>query len=339
MLKNSNIQIFNFIVIFIILFFFNIFTNKEITFYGKSIGTIYKIKILNIKKINNEHIKIITNNFLSNMNKSLSIYNKMSEVNYFNISLKSYFSPSNDFLTLFFISKIICDFSEGTWNPNINSINYIWQLNQKKIINKSNYIFNIHYILDNTDLKKIINIKKFGYLKKKNTNILIDFSSIAKGFIVDHLTLFFKKNRLKNFLIEIGGEIYAKTTKKNTWEIGIFNPKKKINNIYSFNSIFLNNKAMATSGNYYNFVKYSKIILPHIINPISGNPISNLICSVSIIANNCTVADSFGTILMLVNPKDSIYIINSLEKIECIIIIANDNGIHNKYISNGFFNI
>ena len=63
-------------------------------------------------------------------------------------------------------------------------------------------------------------------IRKKDSRVQIDLSSIAKGFAVDKLF-----NSLKNYdelFIEIGGEIRTRSKNKD-WKIGINTPI--INNI------------------------------------------------------------------------------------------------------------
>ena len=62
-------------------------------------------------------------------------------------------------------------------------------------------------------------------------------------------------------------------------------------------AVNLENKAMATSGDYRNYHEYEGRFYPHIINPLSGFPIDHSVASVSVIADSCTIADAMATAL------------------------------------------
>ena len=89
---------------------------------------------------------------------------------------------------------------------------------------------------------------------KKYSEIYLDFNSIAKGFGIDVVARFLEQKKIKNFLVEIGGEIRAKGAKKNNipWSIKLVDPINK-NGVDGLKKINLSNKSMATSGNYRKF--------------------------------------------------------------------------------------
>ena len=82
---------------------------------------------------------------------------------------------------------------------------------------------------------------------------------------------------------------------------------------------------MATSGTYNNFFEKGGIEYSHILNPKSGYPIENNIVSTTVIARECIDADALATMLMLMDLKEGIEIINSIDNTECLIVTKNSN--------------
>ena len=87
--------------------------------------------------------------------------------------------------------------------------------------------------------------------------MMLDFSSIAKGFGVDCVARLFDRKGIKNYMIDIGGELVLKgqNSKMETWRIGV---NKPIDDSLSVNQelqtvLEITNAGMATSGNYRNF--------------------------------------------------------------------------------------
>ncbi len=87
------------------------------------------------------------------------------------------------------------------------------------------------------DIEKAMHISGYGKidlkdkenrLKKKDRETYIDLSSIAKGYGVDQVALTLEKFNIKNYMVEIGGEIRTKGKKgKLPWRIAIESPRKE----------------------------------------------------------------------------------------------------------------
>ena len=109
-------------------------------------------------------------------------------------------------------------------------------------------------------------------------------------------------------MIDIGGELRCNgNNNKANWIIGIENPIS--NDVYV--KTIINNQSIATSGTYNNFSVYDGIQYSHIINPMTGYPISNNILSCTIIAKECVDADALATMLMVLPAYEGLNIINT----------------------------
>ena len=104
------------------------------------------------------------------------------------------------------------------------------------------------------------------------------------------------------------------------WSVGISEPDKQFSNQNLFKIIRLNNHAIATSGNYRNFLEINKKTYSHIIDPKTGFPVDNQIVSASVISKDCTFADGLATALMVMDMQKAIALVNRLEDTECMII-------------------
>ena len=94
-------------------------------------------------------------------------------------------------------------------------------------------------------------------------------------------------------------------------------------------STFLNNSAIATSGNY----RKNRIDsitgerYTHLIDPKKGEPIRSKILSVSVIANDCTTADAFATALMVMPLNLGLEIVNNFNDLNAYWIVAEKDSI------------
>ena len=134
---------------------------------------------------------------------------------------------------------------------------------------------------------------------------------------------------IQNFKVEIGGEVYCNGKKFNRqWKIGLQNPFYGSDTNKILKIISLNNMALATSGNYHNYLEIDGIRYSHTIDPSTGFPVTHDIVSVSVVAKNCATADAYATALMVLDIDKGIELINSFDELEAVII--NGNKTNNK---------
>ena len=139
---------------------------------------------------------------------------------------------------------------------------------------------------------------KNNVLIKNDPKPYIDFNAIAKGYAVDLIAEFLDSKTVGNYMINIGGELRTKginIDKQSGWTVGIENPN--FDGTKSYDKVFvLKNSAMATTGTYRKFKLDEKgNRYAHIINTKTGYPTRTNILSVSVIAENCMMADGYAT--------------------------------------------
>jgi len=301
-------------------------------------GTTYSIKIITGYFENLEGLQQEIDNCLDEINRSMSVYIKDSEISLLNKSqsLKP-MAVSKDFLMVIKTAEEIYRQTEGAWDGTVGPLVNLWGFGTAGHGRQVPPREEIERLLLNTGFDNIEVIEN-KYLSKKKPGIFLDLNSIAKGYGVDQIAKLIKAKGIQNYLVEIGGEVYAEGYRKDggKWKIGINKPEKNapFDQVYKIAS--LHNKAMATSGDYRNFFKENGKIYSHIIDPKTGYPVSNQVVSVSIIADSCTFADGLATGVMVMGPQKGIDLINRLENVEGLIIVMENDGRLTDYASKGF---
>ncbi len=138
-------------------------------------------------------------------------------------------------------------------------------------------------------------------IKKTIPDLYCDLSSIAKGFGVDRVGLYFRSNNINNFMIEIGGEVRTKGLNENSenWRIGISTPLSDgLQKIISISNI-----SVATSGDYLNYFERNGVRYSHLINAKNGKPIKHNLASVTVLSKNCSTADALATAINVMGPE------------------------------------
>jgi thiamine biosynthesis lipoprotein len=144
---------------------------------------------------------------------------------------------------------------------------------------------------------------------------------------------------LKNYLVEIGGEVFARglNDRGEFWKIGIDNPDFSSLPGQNIQAILkLNDNAVATSGDYRNYFEYEGKIFSHTIDPRNGKPVSHNLASVTVVAKNCMQADALATALMVLGKEKGLTLIEKTADTEAFLIIRKDIHSVETFQSSGF---
>ena len=310
----------------------------ELLLTGATMGTTYHIKIAAASKMDSKALQVRVNQRLEQLNKSMSTYQSDSEISQFNQwrSVDSNFKVSTDFLTVMLAADAVYGLTDGAWDCTVDPLVKLWGFGRSGPINQIPSAKVVSDALKNVGFD-LIEVSAKGFLKKHQPNVTIDLASIAKGYGVDQIAQLFESMRIKNYLVEIGGEVYATGQRSDgqKWRVGINRPEKfgAVGAVYK--ALELKNQAMATSGDYRNFEVIEGRTISHIIDPRSGYPVDNGVVSASVIAPNCTLADGLATAMMVMGPKKGITLLNRLEDVEGLIIVQTVGGKLTNYWTRG----
>ena len=276
--------------------------DEIVSILGRTMGTTYSVKYTTGIK-NNDDIKENKNKIeeiLRNVNMQMSTYIAESEISQFNrMRSTQWMNISEDFAFVVQSSFEYYKMSGGLYDITVMPLVNLWGFGPDKFIDTPSTT-NIDSVLAfvGQDLIKI----ESGRIRKKDSRVQIDLSSIAKGFAVDKII---ESLNYDNIFVEIGGEVRSKSDKK-IWKVGINTPS--IDNISNEIEYIapIKNGSIATSGNYRNFyIDKDNRFYHHEINPLTGYPIMSKLASISIFTQtSCMEADGLATALYMMEMSD-----------------------------------
>ena len=300
-------------------------TKREHVIQGRTMGTTYNVKVVTGYLQSISRLKEKIDKRLEEINRSMSIYQKDSEISRFNRFKKvgQKFKISNNFFQVMRAGQKVHRLSDGAWDGTVNPLLDIWGFGRsgRQDIGFAN-----------------IDVVEPGFLVKKRAAVTVDLSSIAKGYGVDEVADLLRNLGYKDYLVEIGGEIFAAGHRKDNtrWRIGINRPRADAAFDEVYKVVDLHNQAFATSGDYRNFFEVDGIRYSHVIDPRSGYPVSNGVVGVSIITDTCTFADGLATAIMVMGHANGLELINRLDAVEGLIVVEGKDGHLIDYSSRGF---
>ena len=317
----------------------NCWAAQEYVIRGRTMGTTYMVKVVAGDIGELEGVKEKVDRRLEEINQSMSTYRKDSEISRFN-RLKTVgqkFKISRDFFRVMQAGQRIHRLSNGAWDGTVNPLVDLWGFGRagrrEKVPSKNEIAALLPDIgFDNID------IVNSGYLIKKRAAVTVDLSSIAKGYGVDAVADLLRLRGFTDYLVEIGGEIFAAGYRKENvpWHIGINRPRADAAYDDIYRVVTLGNQGFATSGDYRNFFEINGIRYSHVIDPRTGFPVSNGVVSASIVSSNCTMADGIATAVMVMGMKNGLEMINRLDGVEGLIVVEKNNVGLADYPSKGF---
>ena len=176
-----------------------------------------------------------------------------------------------------------------------------------------------------------------GRVSKTDPRIMLDCSSIAKGYGCDVVAKFLSAKGIDNYMVEIGGEIVTRgiSEKRLPWKIGVTKPTDDSLNVNQEIQTIINvtDKAMATSGNYRNFYYKNGRKYAHTIDPSTGYPVQHNILSSTVIADNCATADAYATAFMVMGLDKAKAILSRHPELMAYFILASDDGTNKVWFS------
>ena len=267
------------------------------------------------------------------INASMSTYIDNSDIS--KLNRNELVDVDNHFKIVFSNSEAIYKATNGAFDPTIGAVVNAWDFGPEgKIMDLDS--LKIDKLMQSVGLDKV-SLKGNTIIKPKGT--FIDFNAIAKGYGVDVVGEFLESKKIKNYLINIGGELRARgsnKTKGKIWTVGVENPN--FNGTQSINKVlFLKDKAMATSGTYRKFkIDDNGNRYAHIIDTKTGYPSKTNLLSISVIADNCMTADAYATAFKAMGIERIKTFLEAHPELKVFLIFENDKKEFETLSLNGF---
>ena len=166
----------------------------------------------------------------------------------------------------------------------------------------------------------------------------VDLSSIAKGHGVDAIAELLRGRGFTDFLVEIGGEVFASGRRRDgrAWRVGINRPDPEAGPAEIYKVVPLGDQALATSGDYRSYILQDGRRRSHVIDPRTGQPVTNGVVSASILAPSCRLADGLATAVMVMGADEGLALVERLDEVEGLIVVERRGGFLEERASAGF---
>lgn len=292
-------------------------------FAGTAQGTTYSIVFENSPKLDPFALKAEIEKILDDFDMSLSLYKDSSILS--RINRNEDVMPDEYFIEVFRRSVEISYLTKGAFDITVGPLVRAWGFGPDEHKDVSAQKVDSLLRLVGIDKLKLTD----GKIVKSDPRVKLDFNAIAQGYSVDVLSNYLLEKGIKNSLVEIGGEVRARGSKNgNPWRIGIDRPED--NNMIPGQNLSavmeMEDRSLATSGNYRKFYVENGIKYSHTINPFSGYPAKNRLLSATILASDCATADGIATACMVMGKEKSIEFLDLHPEYDAYLIYSDEEG-------------
>lgn len=214
-------------------------------------------------------------------------------------------------------AKLYSCLSDGAFDITIGPVVQLWrQANDEGIAPTPEAIAKAKEAVGHESLildaeKKTVRFAKDG--------MFLDLGGIAKGYAIDKAIETLQAAGIKGAMVDIGGDLRCFGTPANGkphWFIGLQDPQHEEDILMKLN---MDDRAVATSGDYRRFVMIGETKHSHIINPATADSAADL-SSVTIIAQEAMAADALATAVTVMGDEKGLALIETIETTEAILI-------------------
>ena len=294
---------------------------------GPTMGTSYHIAL--DRRPARAHLETLQgeiDRILVDINDQMSTYQADSELSRFNTNrITEWVDVSAELFTVVDAAVQVSRMTQGAFDATVGVLVNLWGFGSR---------IPTTIVPSDTSIAEAMEAIGYGHLhlqgpppriRKDVPDLYIDLSGIAKGYAVDRIAIHLESIGIENYLVEIGGELRTSGDRPSDigWEVVIERPMSLARENYR--TIRLRNVAIATSGDYRNYIERDGQRFSHVISPNTGKPITHNLASVTVIDPSAMRADALATGLMILGP-DVGYALAIRERVAAFFLVRHDDG-------------
>lgn len=221
--------------------------------------------------------------------------------------------------------------SKHSFDITIGPLSRLWRKARKEKIFPNSWEVAQRKALVGFQLLQLNPVTHSVYLPKKG--MLLDLGGIAKGYAAQEVVNYLTSKGITRSLADAGGDMAMSLPPPNSrgWTIGVNVPETTDDLLPQ--KLLLQNKAVATSGDAYQFIEHKGKRYSHIADPRTGYGITSQ-RNVTVIADDGALADWLATACSILSIKEAIQL--SEKTGSDIMITVMKNGKVQYFTSKGF---
>ena len=300
----------------------------EFELAGSTMGTSFSVKLVAPgADINKDHLRTRLDETLAAVDRLTSTWRDDSELSLFNAN------PSTDWIevTAEFCEAIenalaISRQSDGAFDVTVGPLVNLWGFGPDGERREPPDAAALDVVMADVGYEGITTRCNVPAVRKRSSGMYIDLSGWAKGYGVDRLAGVLDDYELKDYLVEIGGElrVHGRNAEGEKWAIAIEAPSTTTRQPHSV--LRVTDTSVATSGDYRNYFDHDGKHYSHTIDARTGRPVTHDLAAVTVISDTAAYADAMATALLVLGPEAGLALAEDLG-VAGYFLVRNKSGI------------
>ena len=265
---------------------------------GATMGTNYNVVVVpKTASPTESKIRKAINDALAQVNGAMSNWDANSEISRFNAHQGTEEVPiSKELAEVMQASEMVHHASDGRFDTTMGPLIETWGFGAPGKRSMPNEV-QIETAKVRSGHSNTLHVDSRSISKKLNS-AQVNLAAIGKGYGADHIARALEDIGITDYMVEIGGDLYASGRNQNnkSWQIGIETPEASDRTVLEV--IGVSNLGMASSGDYRNYFERDGKRCSHVIDPVTGHPITHKTAAATVLADNAMLADAWATAML-----------------------------------------
>ncbi|CZX59964.1 MULTISPECIES: FAD:protein FMN transferase ApbE [Enterobacter] len=273
---------------------------------GKTMGTFWRVSVMGLDKTRADELRGKIQSQLDADDQLLSTYKNDSALMRFNLSTSTSLWPVSEAMADIVTESMRVGYkTNGAMDVTVGPLVNLWGFGPNKQPDTTPDQAAIDDARARTGLKHLTVINQYGqqYLQKDIPDLFVDLSTVGEGYAADHLAALMTQEGISRYLVSVGGALVSRgmNASGKPWRVAIQKPTDRQNAVQAI--VDINGHGISTSGSYRNYYELDGKRISHVIDPLTGRPITHNLVSVTVIAPTALEADAWDTGLMVLGPE------------------------------------
>lgn len=278
---------------------------------GLTMGTSYNIVAVDhSRNVDQAELQAAIDNSLALVNRQMSNWDSGSEISIFNAaSTPGSMKVSADLAHVMQAAAEVNAATGGSFDVTVGPLIDLWGFGAGRTRNDMPSDAEIARAMACCGQSDALRVEG-QRLHKMRPEAEVYLSAIGKGYGVDRVASVMSDFGIKDYMVEIGGDLYTAGTNPDgqAWRVGIETPQSHDRGVQQV--VGVSGMGMATSGDYRNFFDFEGKRYSHIIDATTGRPVTHSTASVTVMTENAMLADAWATALLVLGTERGLQIAN-----------------------------
>jgi len=240
---------------------------------------------------------------LEEVDRLASTWREDSELSLFNASTQTdWITTSSEFCAAIESAIEISRISDGAFDITVGPLVNLWGFGPGDNVRQPPGEAALQEAMGRVGYENLQTRCAVPAVRKQHALTYVDLSGWAKGYAVDQVATLLDRSELKDYLVEIGGELRVRglNAERLKWAVAIETPSmtKRIPR----SVLRVTDTGLATSGDYRNYFEHEGIHYSHTIDARTGRPVTHTLAAVTVVNPSAAFADAMATALLVLGP-------------------------------------